>query len=843
MQIIRIKTEPFMHHVFLSSALIALAVTLAAPALAEPGSRAFHIGPQPLATALNAFGLTTGWQLAVPPELDKGSHSGGASGQLMPEQALVALLAGTGLSYRKVGEHSVVLVRQTAAVELAPVTVSATRRAQAVTEVPATVSVIERQVLDRSNVNTIQNAVRYEPGVSVGGSGQRSGITGYNIRGIDGDRVLTQIDGVAIPERYFFGPYAQTQRNYVDPEIIKRLEILRGPASSLYGSTAIGGAVSYYTLDPDDIIQPGQNAGARLKAGYSSSDNSWLKSGTLAGRRGNMDALLHVSQRDGHETESFGNDRGNGLARTAANPEDTHSTSVLAKAGWNYAEDGRVVFTYERFKGNSQAAVKSAIGGPFIRGTPSGMYRSRDTDDTRTRERFGIAHDLTLDSLLADEAKWSLNYQVAKTDEQTTELYVPYTRQVLRHRDTSYEDRQWTFDGQLQKAFALGATGHDLTYGATLKRQKVTSVRSGHGICLANGLDCRAGQPSAKDYLAPESDFPDPVVDTYSLFAQDDIRVGNWSILPGARYDYTRLDPTLTDAFLRTLKGSDTTTYSDAIKTWHRLSPKLGVTYAFSDATTWYGQYAEGFRTPTAKALYGRFQNPAGDYVVAPNPNLEPEKSRSVETGLRGYFDRGSYELAVFHNTYRDFIDENQLQGGYDQVTFQSSNIRHATIRGAEAKGRLNLDRFGAPQGLYTQGSIAYAHGRNDDTGQPINSINPLTGVLGIGYDQPAYGGLLSWTLVKRKSRVDTTSFNTPDGGALFKTPGFGTLDLTGYYALSKDITLNAGLYNLADKKYWLWDNVRGYDSVGEASVTAPANLDRLTQPGRNLSVNLVWNL
>ncbi|MNF94618.1 putative hemoglobin and hemoglobin-haptoglobin-binding protein 2 precursor [compost metagenome] len=56
-------------------------------------------------------------------------------------------------------------------------------------------------------------------------------------------------------------------------------------------------------------------------------------------------------------------------------------------------------------------------------------------------------------------------------------------------------------------------------------------------------------------------------------------------------------------------------------------------------------------------------------------------------------------------------------------------------------------------------------------------------------------------------------------------------------------MTVSGGVYNLTDKKYWLWDDVRGYDSVGEASVTQPANLDRLTQPGRNFAVNLIWDI
>lgn len=118
--------------------------------------------------------------------------------------------------------------------------------------------------------------------------------------------------------------------------------------------------------------------------------------------------------------------------------------------------------------------------------------------------------------------------------------------------------------------------------------------------------------------------------------------------------------------------------------------------------------------------------------------------------------------------------------------------------------------------------------------------------MFGLGYDQDNYGALLSWTLVKRKDRVDNSTFKAPDGrttSGQFKTPGYGILDLSGFYKVTDDLTVNAGLYNLTDKKYWNWDDVRGYDSVGEAGQTAPANLDRLTQPGRNFSVNLVWDI
>ncbi|MHC8306975.1 TonB-dependent receptor [Pseudomonas sp. PB3P13] len=832
--------------ILMAGSASAMAATAAEQPSRNMGDYAFAIAQQPLVSALNAFTAVTGWQVGLPAELAEGVASPGVRGSLPPEKALERLLVGTNLSYRKLGNNNIVLEKRSTsgALNLQQVTISATRQEQDVVSVPSTVTVHTREELDRNNVNSIKDLVRYEPGVSVGGSGQRSGLTGYNIRGIDGDRVLTQVDGVQVPDGFFNGPYAQTNRNYVDPEIVKRVEILRGPASVLYGSSAIGGAVSYYTLDPDDIIKPGKDVGARLKTGYSSADDSWLTSGTVAGRTGEFDGLLHLSQRNGHETESYGETGGTGLNRSEANPEDVRTTNVLAKLGWNYADDSRFGLTYEHYKDDRDTNQLSAVGGPFNAGSGFGFYKSRTGNDTITRERFGLEHSFGLDSALADHIKWTLNYQIAKTDQSTEEIYAP-SRTVLRTRETTYKDRQWVFDAQADKSFAIADTDHRVTYGTTLKQNKVTGLRTGSGTCLTVAGSCRTiGAASAADTLTPASDFPDPTINTYSLFAQDEISWNNWTFLPGARYDYTQLKPHITDEFLATADQSGNGVISDDSKTWHRLSPKFGTTYSFNDNYTWYGQYAEGFRTPTAKALYGRFENTSGGYHVEPNPDLKPEKSKSYETGLRGQFEAGTFDVAVFYNKYRDFINENAITPGYTELTFQSNNIKHATIKGLELKGRLNLDNFGAPHGLYTQGSVAYLQGRNDDNGEPLNSINPLTGVFGLGYDQDTYGGLLSWTLVKRKTRVDSSSFNTPDGTSTqFKTPGYGVLDLAGFYKVTDDLTLNAGLYNLTDKKYWQWDDVRGYDNVGEASVTQPANLDRLTQPGRNFSVNLVWDI
>ncbi|MGE8385521.1 MAG: TonB-dependent receptor, partial [Pseudomonas putida] len=216
----------------LASGACSLPALAAEPAQASSprmGDYRFSIGQQPLVSAINAFSQVTGWQVGFSAELADGVASPGVQGSMPPDAALKRLLQGTGLSFRKISNGNVVLERQTSGnvIALQQVTVSATRSAQDVSQVPSTVSVQTREQLDRQNVNNIQDLVRYEPGVSVAGTGQRSGLNGYNIRGIDGERILTQVDGVSIPDSFFYGPYAQTQRNYVDPEIVKRVEILR----------------------------------------------------------------------------------------------------------------------------------------------------------------------------------------------------------------------------------------------------------------------------------------------------------------------------------------------------------------------------------------------------------------------------------------------------------------------------------------------------------------------------------------------------------------------------------------------------------------------------------------
>ena len=185
-------------------------------------------------------------------------------------------------------------------------------------------------------------------------------------------------------------------------------------------------------------------------------------------------------------------------------------------------------------------------------------------------------------------------------------------------------------------------------------------------------------------------------------------------------------------------------------------------------------------------------------------------------------------------------------------MTFQYQNLSDASIHGLEFKGGIFLDEaFGAPQGTRLTTAVAWAQGKGTKPGEngtfyndePLNSIAPLTAVIGFGYDSPSekWGSELMWTLVAAKDLEDTSnvtdvSMGGTHGEDKFTPAGYGTVDFTAYYKPVKDVTVNAGIFNMADKKYWVWDDVRNITSTD-------AGINRYTQPGRNYSVSIKWEM
>ncbi|HSP01310.1 MAG TPA: TonB-dependent receptor plug domain-containing protein, partial [Thioalkalivibrio sp.] len=149
------------------------------------------------------------------------------------------------------------------ALVLEPITTIAHRQPRTPSEVAGTITFMGPDRLERDVVLEPSDLVRYEPGVDVEGGGGRFPFGGFRIRGIGGNRTAVVIDNVPAADRFTVGSYADSGRGLMDLGLVSHVEILRGPASTLYGSKALGGVVAISLLDPEDVLE-GRDRGARL---------------------------------------------------------------------------------------------------------------------------------------------------------------------------------------------------------------------------------------------------------------------------------------------------------------------------------------------------------------------------------------------------------------------------------------------------------------------------------------------------------------------------------------------------------------------------------------------------
>lgn len=708
------------------------------------------------------------------------------------------------------------------ATALDAVTSTATRAARPLAEVPATVTVIDSGQLERQNAVRPQDAVRYEPGVSFSNQPQRGGGGNFIIRGIGDNRVRVLTDGVRLPDFPESNIGAGTfTRDFVDLENVKRIEIVRGPASALFGSDAIGGVVNFLTKDPADYLEEGRNVAFRGRFGYSGADNSRTASITGAARAGDLDVMAIYTRRDGNELDTRG--------RLRPNPQDYASNSFLARAVWRATPADTLRATGEIFVRELETdLLTDRAVTPGMRGGPAAAVQRSIGDDRTIRGRVQLDWFRTEPLLFADRvdvrAWWS---RLDRREETTQDRYVGFADPAqaaanrLRYTDTRQEQELWGTDLQFRTTRdALGLT-HRLTYGVTVERIATARPRDRFERDLATGATTRT--VAGETY--PNKNFPDTTTWQVGAYLQDEIRVGAFTFLPALRLDWYSLRTQADAAFLR----SATTGRTAAVRSLDAFaaSPKLGVTYRLNETYSLYGQYARGFRAPPYDTANFGFSNRTLGYEILPNGELKPEYVDGFEAGLRGRFGGGSsFQLAAFYNRYTDFISTRLLgvAGGLQQ--FQYQNIGNVEIYGAEARGE-----WRASPEWRVRGALAWAVGENLDTGRPVDGVDPLRANLGVLWRGPAgtrwegLGAEANLTGALRNTRV-----SLPDN---FRAPAYAVLDLAAQYEVNPNLTVNLGLFNLTDTKYFLTSDTRGL------AAGSPVR-ELYAQPGRTVAVSVI---
>ncbi|WP_428628184.1 TonB-dependent hemoglobin/transferrin/lactoferrin family receptor [Sphingopyxis sp.] len=713
------------------------------------------------------------------------------------------------------------------------IVVTATRTAVNVEDIPVTVTVKSDEQIADELVTDIRDLVRFEPGVSVQrqparfgaalGATGRAGNDSFNIRGIGGNRVLIQVDGVRVPDGFSFGAQASGRGDYVDLGLVKSVEILRGPSSALYGSDGLAGAVSFITSDPSDFLKEGQNVGGLLRAGYSSADEEFSETAILAGRSGDWSIMAAYTRRDYQELDNKGNvaggvtptgtsgkDAGTGPLRTRPNPQDGQSNAGLARIVYDPANGHKIRLTGEYLDTDlytngltGVTATRNALG------VTTASVDRLEGFDSGDRKRVSLDWSWEGEGAI-DFARVALYWQDGEDRQYTEEDRTPAAD---RTRLNTFENRVIGASADARADFATGAIAHRLVFGGDISQTRQRGLRDGTVPPFGETFPTRA---------FPRTDFT-----RGGLFVGDEISAAGGKLLlyPALRFDWYDLSPD-EDPLLPTFAG--------AKQDGSRVSPKFGAVWKITDEVRLFANYATGFKAPEPGQVNQFFSNIASGYTSIPNPDLGPERSQSFEGGIRFSSDAVSLDVTGFSARYKDFISQEQVNGNFlpnDPAIFQFVNLDRVRVKGAEARfeGR-------ASSGLYTTLALSYAKGDvidPDGVRSPLSSIDPLKLVAGVGYRDGTgrFGGQLIMTHAGRKEASRTTGLCTP---SCFRPDAFTILDATAFVRVMDTLTLRGGVFNILDKKYSWWSDVRGLAST--SLVT-----DAYTQPGRNASVSLSY--
>ena len=695
--------------------------------------------------------------------------------------------------------------------QLDAVTTAAMRSRRPLDDVPATVSVITTENIDRENMQDIRDLVRNEPGVSVGNNPTRAGFQNFVIRGIGGNRVLIMVDGMRTPDFPDSNQGAGTYtREQPDLEDVKRVEIIRGPASALYGSDAIGGVVAYTTKDPGDYMREGKNVYGSVKAAYSGANQQFAETFTGAVRSGNVELLGIYTRRDGHEFYPAQSSLG-------PNPTSWSNNDFLAKLVLRPTESDTIRITGAYTQGVQSTQMLSGVG--IFTNLFARIWDEWGQDYTNTY-RVSAQWERTAPIGFIDRLNFLAYFNSTYTQADTYQLRGPTAGLSPSNARTSqfwYTQNVAGAELQMHTDTSIFGLDNFLTYGLSFAYTTTTRPRNRWQITLATGA--RTQVVGGETY--PNKNFPDTETVQAGVYLQDEITAlgGRLKITPAVRLDYYSLNPD-PDRYFWNSTGATLNAVPSA-STYVSASPKLGLLYHVSDIYSAYFQYATGFRAPPYDNANFGFTNAASFYQILPNANLKPETANSFEVGFRGKYETGSsWQLTGFYNLYNNFLETVVVGMNGPTTLFQYVNLTNVTIWGVEARGEY---RF-APNWAVA-GWTAFAQGTDNRTGLPVDSVSPWTSQARIryGFDTGLVAQLIG-TMTAQHNMVSSPTF--------FQTPAYFNLDATVGYTFNEHFKVNAGAFNITNAKYWNSNDVIGIASTNQ-------QLDLFAQPGRYFGVNL----
>ena len=691
------------------------------------------------------------------------------------------------------------------------VVVVAHKDERSIRDVAANVTVLSRGELNAELATSIGDVFRYVPGVDHEGAGTRFGTEGINIRGIGGNRVAMLVDGVPLADQFDTGSFSNATRDFIDAGLVQDIEVLHGPASALYGSSAIGGVVAVLTPDPSDIARRGKFGGEFLGT-WRDTDSSTHGQAIVALNDSSSGLLAGHSWRRGEQVDSAATD-------DSLDTRDYERETTLLK----FVSDNRFGHSFRasvmRQQGHTLSDLNSILG--------AGRYRSTTAlqgDDHQRLDVVNLAYEFGSPENWIDSGVLRGFWEQADIDQYTLDERAAARTPVSIDRLFSYDQEIHGIELIVWKNFSGETTMHRVGIGVEYRDRRTEEFRDG----VSTDLATREQTHILLGEVFPLRDFPISDTVETAAFIEDTISIGEkWTVIAGLRADRYELKPDVDAVYLADFPDYETTRLDES-----DVSPKLGVIYSITRGIDLYVQYSHGFRAPPYSDANVSLELPIFGVRAVPNPDLRSESSDGYDIGLRWFGERSTARISAFRTDYRDFI-ETKVNVGVDPasgfVLFQSQNIEDTTIEGFEAGWNIRLGKL---EQFALDGSAYFARGDNLSTGQPISSVGPAQAVIGFSW----FSADDSRQLRLKGRFTDAYDRLDESAGELFKPSGYAVLDLYLTQKIGSNAIVRGGLHNLTDRTYWNWSDVRGLTPDDPI-------LPYLAQAGRtaSLSLQLVW--
>lgn len=768
------------------------------PAASASQTISFNIPPQQLASALDAFIRQSGWQISYSSALVRGKQSAGIRGSTTAGAALHRLVAGTGIAVTIGAPGSAALVGsangvtgsvgagdstalETIMVEgenawgpvdgvVATRSGTGTKTDTPIEEIPQTVNVVTAAEITTRGAKSVAQALRYTPGVSV---------SGYTESYMIADEAVTRgfspssnyLDGAFLPYPGSLGGSLQ-----IDPFLLERVEVLKGPASVLYGQNEPGGIVNMVTKRPSET--PLHEV--RLSGGtYGRAEAAVDFAGPVTDDKTLLYRFVGLGNLGDEQIDFTKRSRMMLAPSLTWQPDDQTSLTLTAQ--------------YQRDNDISDYQALPYIG-TVVPG-PDGRYIDRDLFTGERgwndygRDQYILGAELTHE--FSDDLKLKSTVRYLDVQDQYRGMYpwwfasvggvTDYSKVTRVKLDWVQHNSTFAVDNNLTYTFDTGPVAHTLLAGVDYRFTRLR-FQSANGSSAVNEL---------LDLYDPDYSLvsPDPTpfqkydnsVQQVGLYVQDQLEWNKFVMTLGGRYDWTQVE---NQNLPVTIGGASTRVAQND----GAFTGRIGLNYLFDNGVSPYASYTESFVPQVGTDYYG--------------DAFQPVTGRGYEIGVK-YQPVGTNALLTL--SAFDITKQNTLMTDYEHANLGSWSVQTGEVRSRgiefEAKAEV-LPGWNVIAGV----SYVDAEYVKDDwyAGNKIVLHSPRTASLWTNYtfQTGALEGLDIGAGIRWNSRKFANSANT------LETPSYYVVDAALNYDFGnldhelKGLSGSVNVTNLFDEKY-----------------------------------------